>query len=586
MRLIKTAIDRCHADDSQHDVLLGDWCLKDEEDVLGSKNKYNKIPYHWNNREKFSRDYIYLDQLYERTLTQLGLELNKLHSVDQNLRYWRILIGPWLRFLVDALFDRYECVREAKAIGTVTSFNLFSYSLDDWCPADFSEFWDHFTSDEWNEVIFSECLLDQGIAYTYSDKCIVPLYLKINENFNFSTIVKNRLKSAISIYSKAIRHRQTGSVIIGAYVPINRLIRLQLRLGQIPYISIPEISLKYSAKSVNIRDNLCRKSILSEGFDGFLAKLIRLLMPKVYLEDFSTLRTMVMNALPSNPQSIFTANAYHANDVFKIWAAEKVSQGVPLIIGQHGGTFGMSFLNQSEDHQLRIANKFVSWGWESKVRNNVIGLPSFQLSGRTPIIACPNGKILHVLSSLPRYFYQHFSMPIAGQFLDYINNQINFLNELETGFLDNVCIRLDSSGESRGWNIPKALDLAGYSQYIDKSNDRIPSLLGKSRLCVCTHNATVFLECLAMNFPTIIFWESSHHEIRPDAVTFFDLLVEAEVLFYTPHEAAKKVNSVAGNVDEWWYSEKVQSARLEFCERFAQTSSDWLDEWSSFLLSK
>ena len=139
-------------------------------------------------------------------------------------------------------------------------------------------------------------------------------------------------------------------------------------------------------------------------------------------------------------------------------------------------------------------------------------------------------------------------MPVAGQFLLYIENQLSFLDRLETKFLDSVSIRLDSSNESRGWDIPKALDVAGYSKYVDRSNERIPSLLSRSRLCICTHNATVFLECLEMNFPTIIFWEPSHHEIRDDAVPFFDLLLEAGVLFYTPEAAAKKVNTVAHNV--------------------------------------
>ena len=101
---------------------------------------------------------------------------------------------------------------------------------------------------------------------------------------------------------------------------------------------------------------------------------------------------------------------------------------------------------------------------------------------------------------------------------------------------------------------------------------------------MCTNNATVFLETLALDFPTIIFWEPSHHEIRPDAVPFFDMLEEAEILFYSPEKAAIKVNDILSDVDEWWFSIEVQSARKKFCERYASTSNHWEREWGEVLI--
>ena len=150
----------------------------------------------------------------------------------------------------------------------------------------------------------------------------------------------------------------------------------------------------------------------------------------------------------------------------------------------------------------------------------------------------------------------------------------------------NISIRLDPSCLNRDWDIPNLLNKAGYFENIDSSSDKMLVALGKSRLCVCTHNATVFLETLVMNFPTIIFWNPSHYEIRSEAAPFFDLLVEAGILFYTPEAAAKKVNIVEHNVNEWWFSDQVQAARTEFCERYALTSSEWLEEWSTFLFNK
>tara|TARA_B100000780_G_C21071199_1_gene431057 strand:- start:744 stop:1289 length:546 start_codon:yes stop_codon:yes gene_type:complete len=174
-------------------------------------------------------------------------------------------------------------------------------------------------------------------------------------------------------------------------------------------------------------------------------------------------------------------------------------------------------------------------------------------------------------------------MPVAGQFLFYIRNQVSFLGTLDANVRKDISIRLDLSSVSRSWNIPRALELEGYGSFIERSNDPILSLIRDCRLCICTHNATVFIETLSLNFPTIIFWEPSHHEIRPEAAPFFEMLEEAGILFFTPEEAARKVNDVANDIDKWWFSEQVQSARKQFCQRYASVSTNWEHEWSDFL---
>jgi putative transferase (TIGR04331 family) len=578
--LIKTSIEFLEVAHEKNDVLLGLWCLKNSNNLLDNKNNFKIIPYHWDDREKYSGDYVYLESLYERLLLQLARELNEIHGLNESLMYWRIIIGPWLWFFIDVIFDRYECIKQARESYPEVTAKFFSYNLDDWCPLNFSEFWFDITSEEWNEVIFSECIKVHEIIFEIRRERIEPSRNQLSKPINYKEILTYLNK----LYSKFVRTTQTGSILLEAYIPTSKLIRLQLKLGQVPYLKIPKLKLLPSKNKSLMRENICQEFICLNGFEIFLTGLIPSLIPKNYLEDFLQTKAKVMNSLPSNPRAIFTANAYHGNDNFKIWAAEKVSLNIPLIIGQHGGSFGTALINQSEQHQLKIADKFLSWGWEIQGGENVIKFPSLQLSGRASIKGDPNGKILHVLSSLPRYFYQHFSMPVAGQFLSYLENQILFLNELEDNVSKHIIVRPDKSGVNTGWNIAQVLDVAGHSFRIDKSKDSFLKSLKKSRLCICTHNATVFLECLSMNFPTIIFWEPSHHEIRSDAVPYFDLLLEAGILFYTPEEAAKKVNTVVHNVDEWWFSDQVQSARKKFCERYAATSSDWEREWGEFLL--
>ena len=66
--------------------------------------------YHWSNKNKLENDNQYLTDLYERYLVYLSNILNKFHHKNNDTKYWRILIGPWLRFFIDIVFDRYETI--------------------------------------------------------------------------------------------------------------------------------------------------------------------------------------------------------------------------------------------------------------------------------------------------------------------------------------------------------------------------------------------------------------------------------------------------------------------------------------------
>ena len=123
---------------------------------------------------------------------------------------------------------------------------------------------------------------------------------------------------------------------------------------------------------------------------------------------------------------------------------------------------------------------------------------------------------------------------------------------------------MDPTSRERDWDIKSFFDLANYSKNIVTSKVSIWSQIKKSRLCICTSNSTVFLETLSRNFPTLIFWDPKYNEISFEAEPFIEELVAAEILFFCPSAAAKKVNNISENVNDWWFSEKVQKARKIF----------------------
>ena len=577
MRLIKTPLDIPASGVSDNDIFLGSWCLKNFEDFLNAKNENHILHYHWDDRVKFHKDYFHLDALYEKILSRFSNLLNAIHKVDNNVDYWRIIIGPWLRYCLDALFDRYECIRLAMKSGKISSCNLGNYEIKDWCPKDFSSFWVYFLTDEWNEVIFSECIKYHNLSFSINDK----LFFKPQRIKNSKSIKKSYkylLKTLLNLVGKYKR----GAVFVAPYTSYKKIFKLQLRLKQIPNILFTDIP-NIVTSTCDKRRSFFLKDIKNSGFEGFADELLPSLIPKSYLEDFSYIKNFVLKSLPLNPRQIFTSNAYQSDDVFKIWVAEKKLTGTKYYIGQHGGNFGSARLCQTEVHQLKTSDKYLSWGWKSNIFNNIEIIPSIQLSERSSIKPLKKGKILHILNAIPRYFYSYQSFPNAEHFLLYLNDQLDFLSHLNRENRSDLNIRLDRSGEKRSWDIFNLLSREGFFSNIDPNKEQFLQLLQKSKLCVSTTNTTVFIETLSLNFPTVIFWNPNHSELRDEAVHFFKLLEDAEILFHCPMQAAKKVNSISKNIDAWWFSEKVQTVRKKFCERYALASNSWLNEWCEFL---
>ena len=87
--LITTALEDSWPDKEEAVIFLGEWCRLYSRKKIWEKMDAEVLPYHWDDRGKLYRDYLYIRDLYERVLKVLTEKLNNIHSVDHGLRYWR-----------------------------------------------------------------------------------------------------------------------------------------------------------------------------------------------------------------------------------------------------------------------------------------------------------------------------------------------------------------------------------------------------------------------------------------------------------------------------------------------------------------
>lgn len=570
MFLVTTA-DRRYWKTDDKILFLGEWCKSFSERRYWEGMPHETMPFYWDDRERLYRDYLYVGALYEHYLGLLAQQLNYAHSTGFSLRYWRILVGPWLRVFIETLFDRYVAIKEAQATNRVNLTWVPKIKVGEWTANDFPEWLQWFVGDAYNQYLYGAVIRNLGVIPYEEAGGGSPA--KIARNAGGFT---SGMKWLLGICSRAIPDRFNKKVLVSSYLPLGAQIRLQLSLGQIPYFP-PQILLKEAIYKQEQRSALHFGAGGGE-FEVLLAKLLPDQIPRIYLEGYALTHRQALRAYPKKPELIFTANAYSQDEFFKFWAAYRTEIGTKLIISQHGGQYGAGLWSSTESHELKIADTYFSWGWRSKKNPHVEPHPAGKLSSlKKRDRAVTDGPILWVADTWPRFPCVHLSIPVASQMMLYLNEQKRFLEALSENASSLIMFRLHPT--NYGWDEKIRWKEEFPQLHVYQGAERFSSQLRQCRLFVGTNNATTFLESLVADVPTIVFWSSAHSELRKSAIPHFDKLRNVGILHDSPESAAAKVNEVYWDPDSWWQKTEVQRARAAFCEQFALTREDWLSDW-------
>ena len=157
--LVTTALESTYPEENEKILFLGEWCKPYSKKNLWENLDSKVLDYHWDNRNKFEKDYHYLNTFYEKILKNISIKMNSLHQVNLSNRYWRILLGPWLALFIQSVFDRWEMIRLAINSNEKLQSNIISESELLWTSYDYSDFKKlAMESDGWNNFIYSKII--------------------------------------------------------------------------------------------------------------------------------------------------------------------------------------------------------------------------------------------------------------------------------------------------------------------------------------------------------------------------------------------------------------------------------------------
>jgi putative transferase (TIGR04331 family) len=254
------------------------------------------------------------------------------------------------------------------------------------------------------------------------------------------------------------------------------------------------------------------------------------------------------------------------DEIFKQFAAFHVDNGVPYFVSQHGNNYG-TLLHINPTIEEETSDCFISWGWKSEK-----AIPGFFIKKPIPKLRrTSNNKNSHLMI----IGHKDFSSSIKDTENERAQNafiQRTYLDSLDLEIIKKTTVRFHPYSLKIG---EKGL-LEGVDDFALKSvnygNTNINPLINRSRIVIHTYDSTGILETLSQNIPTIAFWHKESSPKTESADAHYRILEEVGIIHYAGESAANFINSNWANIDNWWLSQRVQNARMLFCNEYARTN--------------
>ena len=575
-------------DTTQPYFYLGEWCLSSEEKL--SRHGQPLLTHPRLDKINSLHSYQYAMKIYASLLPQLANWLNETHKTNYSLQYWRIVIGPFLMQYIQIIYHRASLLKKAHA--KYKNLNTIGLSNTSYlCPkntADFEYLAGH--SDAWNHQLFSQLwhLLFAPITRNQEyDWAKESTYRTTTAQI---TPYKIKTKALIKIISFLIKITK-GKIIGLCYTDIIfsnkwRLLKT-LFLAKFRALPLLEAQLNQTNSQKQTINKKTRESLTTltcqNKFSTIILETLKTNLPLNFLENYQHEDTNSQICFPYRPNHIL-GFGWVQNDRMKFWAAKCAEKGSKLIAMQHGGCYGQFRFSAYEAMERDSTDAFISWGWiddQKKVIPAPVILVSTLIAEVKKNKAAKRDLILWPATEpASRYLTFFAAFPITTAMQSYLDWQERFLSTLNNNIFDTLTLR---PNPTRQWHQPiqscwpalKIDQLENKESFFDR--------LKQTKILVVDNLATTFLYGLALNIPTLLFWEKWAWPIRKDAKPYFALLEKVKIYHRSPESAAAFLNQIAADPNTWWHSDAVQAAREEFCCQYIQTTKSPLRTWAKIL---
>lgn len=554
------------------DHLVTDFLKIDDYKKIKSK-KYLEIPKfdknfnfskdiifykNWNNYKNKINDMNKNIKMYDYFLKQLIIFLNNYHGKNYSKRYWEITLGFWLHWFISSISFKWKLVDSLKN----KNFIFFKKKVDtyDLIPHGIEDFTRISSSDYWNHYFFSRIIED-----SFSKKISIISKGKILNNYERIKIYKNlksqNIKEKLSLTIQTFLNiipQNKKSLIFSTYMSNLQEMWLNLLINKslLFYKSLRPNILFRENKIYNFqRKKFPNLKSRGSQLEKFLSKEILRNLPTTFLENHQYIDDLSKNIpFPKKPKKIFTCLGILRSTLMDRYIAKNVENGTTLILAQHGGNYFQHKSHFNSSFEVRIADKYLSWG---NIKGKKI-LP-FGVIKNLKKSSKVGDKI--ILEIRMRKGYNRDIKIDSGFFESqkYIKYLCDFFLLIKNDeLIKKLLVKLHPVKSF--WH-EKDLFLSANPRikFLDESK-KMHMEIQSAKIVIQTFCSTGHLESLATNKPTLMYLTHDFNLLEKKSQKYFLEFKKIGIVHTNPkslYNMLLKINN-KGELTKWWYQKKVQ----------------------------
>jgi putative transferase (TIGR04331 family) len=535
--------------------------------------------------ENRKQNFLLADKLFYEILHCIKDEFNTVFEKNFDLKFYEIIIGPWLRLFTYQFVHKFKTVLNAVNDYTLEECKIYDTKdllfLLDKTESLFSASNDN----AWNAGIYSYILenIKTKIKFKkifFKGEILFNSKSKNNKKTskikNFLKFISTYLSDKIPNYSKALIYR-TGFGGHGFYYEK----KLEILLQQIPRYY--KLDFKYDISDYNLElrskfdfkkfkkkksNDLNHENEFIEIYNLILGILWKSI-PIIFVEDFIYMINFSQKLnFPKNPNIILTSFAHETIEPFKFYLALQKFKNRKLkyFIYQHGSAF-ITSIDSSFGHVFKTADTFITWGKKKDPTfKNIITHANFKLLDKRYFKKNKSDKILILMRSsgsnlTPYDFYT--------EKVDKINLMIEFLKKIDKKFKSKIVIRAHPSAKKVFKKYDDFFNFDNFKFQLDYGKTPYFKAINDTRLIIFGYDSSGILETIIANKPFVGLWPNLLEHLNDFAKEDYISLKQANIIFDNSQDLINHINKVWDNIDDWWFNKDTQKVIKKFSNSYS-----------------
>ena len=517
---------------------------------LKSKLKIIDIQLNTPSSKELYQKFDFCLNLYNTLLREVSKSLNIIHKVNFTIKQWELIIGFWLKQYIQSCFEAHNYINFVKKKYSLKKIYITDFKDFNFIPDNTVQLQNSKNDLDWNLNFYSKVIKYFETKNIVEKKNFFKKKNKKNvkKNKDIKTILRKLLNSIFTSFRS-----ENDAFIANTYLPFLEEKKLEISINYLPsFYTSPDIN--YKPVDQEMRNKIKFNMSTSISLKNFIKSNFYLFMPKAFLENFHELIHLAKSKhFPQNPKFIFTSNLYAYDEVFKVYAANKIKKR-SLFIGQHGNNY-FTTIESEYFYESKIADKFLSWGYENR-KEKIYRTFNFITFKKKFKKIKKNNKII-----------------ITLKYPDYISNFVNrgydnvilFLEQLNDSIRKNVVLRLSHDFYKESFGIKYFKYFKNYEVVIDDGKEKFENLAKNAKLCVFFYDSTAFLENYCYDIPSLIIEHEGYlNSINNKFQDKYKLLSDNNIFFEDSVLPANHINNIWPNVEKWWLHKTTIKAVNKF----------------------